>query len=220
MSRNMTSSTPGQYSDYIFGIEQGTQHTIVAALINASQGGENSIFSNNLIKWEKFISQDFSFGRCELIATPANQSSYYNGIKLDWEVDGKGVSSAYADCTLILRGREIEVNNDFSINTTTQINISGSYSRVEGDSKEVSVIVELMVDGRPSLANSMTLEYNKSAVWRNPTELDSYQEQDYGNGTYRYTFTDVIIGTDILVRVQTFDNRRVFVQAEKKISEG
>lgn len=220
MSRTKISPNYVLVSDYILSIEQGSRHTVTASLINISRGGEAQIFENNLDRWETFVAGDYRFGRCDLKATQAFQAPYSDGIWLDWGVEGKGVSSGYVSFTLNLSGQGVKVNLIFAVNITTRIRISGSYIDLGGNLKDITVTVELFNEDSPALYGSITLEYLKSSKWEDPTVLEGYQELDYGNGTYRYTFTDIISGNSVPVRCLVYDYRGILVKAEATLKEG
>jgi hypothetical protein len=220
LSRTGASAGWSALSGYVLSIEQGSRHVVAASLINVSQGGEASSLGGNLDRWEAFVEGDYRFGHCNLNSTVASQTPYVDGVRLDWETDGMGVSSASADFALNLSGRGAEVDWSFNVNITTTAMISGSYVRGEGDIKHVKVILDLLNEGEPALAGIVNLSYHKEGEWRDPAELDSYSQQDFGNGTYRYSFTDTIPEAQVHVRVQAYDRRDVFVQAEADLSEG
>lgn len=114
----------------------------------------------------------------------------------------------------------MEVDWGFNINVTSSVEVSGSYNDLGDDSKEVSVSVNLENEGAPALAGNIVLEYLKSGSWEDPKNLGSYSELNCGDGTYRYTFEDIIPGTFVLVRVQVNDLRGVFVEAEASLHSG
>ena len=219
-SRTEASADWSALSDYVLSIEQGSRHVVVASLINISQGGAASNLGGNLDRWETFVSGDYQFGRCDLNATPASQPPYSGGIWLNWGTNGRGVSSASADFTLNISGRGAEVDWSFTQNITTTAVISGSYTRGLGNIKQVTVLLNLLNEGAPALAGRVTLAYLSGGTWRDPAELGSYSRQDFGNGTYRYSFTDAIPGNQVQVRVQVHDRRGIYVQAEASLSEG
>lgn len=219
LSRTRVDSGYEYLSDYIRAIDQGSRHTITASLVNISRGGANSNLGANLGRWEDFVSEEHRFGRCDLNSTPASEAPYTEGVWLDWGVDGDGISSAFSDFALNLNGRGAEIDWSYSVNVTTRVLISGSYTGLGGDSKEVAVIVDLFNEGAPSLTGSTILEYLKSGNWTEASVLGSYSEMDYGNGTYQHVFTDDIPGTSIQVRVRVYDRRGVYVEAEATLAE-
>ena len=213
-------SERGILGDYILGIRQESRHVVTASLVNVSRGGAASNFEVNLERWEAFVAMGYYLGRCDLNTSPASSPPYSNGILLDWGTNGSGVSSACADFTLNLSGRGVEVDWSFTVNVTSRVEVSGSYDDLGSDSKEVSVTVNLENEGAPALAGTIVLEYLKSGSWEDPKNLDSYSEMDCGDGTYSYTFVDTISGALVMVRVQVYDLRGVFVEAEASLSSG
>jgi len=219
LSRTEASAGWSALSDYVLSIEQGSRHVVVASLINVSRGGASSNLGDNLDRWESFVSGDYSYGRCDLNATAISQAPYSDGVWLDWGTEGKGVSSACADFTLNLSGRGADVDWSFTENMTTTVLISGSWVIVETNLKKVTMVVNLLNEGEPALAGTITIAYHNGS-WRDPTQLESYSWQDFGNGTYRYSFTDTLPGAQVQVRAQAYDRRDIFVQAEASLSEG
>jgi len=206
-------------SDYVLSIEQGSRHVVVASLINVSGGGGASNLEGNLDRWEALVVGDYRFGRCDLNTTLASQLPYSDGVWLDWGTDGKGVSSAFADFTLNLSGRGVGVEWSFDVNASTVVLVSGYWAPIHTNETLVTVIIDLLNDGEPALASNVTVAYWRSNEWNDPSVLPSYSMLDYGNGTYRCSFIDVIPDTPIQVRVQASDRRGVFVQAEASLPE-
>lgn len=217
LNRTKISSEHCLLGDYILGIKKESKHVVTASLVNVSCGGNASNFEANLERWEIFVAGGYSLGRCDLNTTPASSPRYSEGIRLDWGANGSGVSSACTDFALNLSGRGADVYWGFSVNVTTRVEVSGSYNDLGDDSKEVSVSVNLENEGAPALAESIVLEYLKLGNWEDPRNLGSYTELDCGDGTYRYTFVDTILGTFVRVRVRVYDFRGVFVEAETSL---
>ena len=204
-------------SDYVLSIEQGSRHVVVASLINISNGGAASNLRTNLDRWEAFTGGDYRFGRCDLNSTLASQPPYSDGVWLEWGTGGKGVSSAFVDFTFNLSGRGAEVDWEFDVNASTIVLVSGFWEPIHTNEKRVTVIINLLNDGARALASSIALTYWRSNRWTDPSALSSYSMLDYGNGTCRCSFIDVIPNTPIRVRVQVSDRRNVFVQAEASL---
>lgn len=225
-SKTETPASWSALSDYVLSIEQGSRHVVVASLINVSGGGSSSIFSSNLDRWESFVAGDYQFGRCDLNSTAASQTPYTDGFWLYWGTNGRGISSAYADLTLNLSGRGVEIGWSFTENITTTVLVSGSYQQLDQQSKRINVNVNVLNEGEPTLAGNITLSYRKEGdpQWRDPAEqpASDCSYQDLGNGTYQYSFTiDSEAGeTIIYVRAQVYDRRDVFVQAENQLGAG
>jgi hypothetical protein len=134
-------------------------------LVNVSNGGSSSNLGDNLIRWEAFSGGDYRFGSCSLNSTPGSQTPYSDGVWLEWGTPGVGVSSAFVDFTLRVRGRGVEVDWDFQVNRTTEMRVSGSYAMIVGDLKDISVMMSMLNEGSPVLAHSTTVEYLDTGLW-------------------------------------------------------
>lgn len=206
--------------DYAQHIRRGSIHAVTASLVNVSNGGTISNLGDNLDRWEAFTRSDYRFGICDLNATLGSQAPYSDGIWLDWGTSGVGVSSAYVDFTLAIGGRGAEIDWAFPVNKTTEIRTSGSYTKVSGNQKNVNVILYVLNEGSPALAQSTTLEYMRSGLWNDASQLGDYTMMDYGNGTYGFAFSAVVPGNQIDIRMRVNDLRGVFVQAQESLVEG
>jgi len=172
-----------------------------------------------LVRWESFVGGDYAYGLCYLNSTPASQFPYYEGIWIDWGDDGSAVTGAYSDYTFNISGRGAEADLSFTVNMTTRVQISGSYEDLGGDSKAVTVTMQLTKDDSPALHGDVTPEVMTSAGWTDMSAQNEYAEQDHGNGTYTYTFTADISGSDVAVRFMVHDKRGVYVMAEVTLNE-
>ena len=172
------------------------------------------------VRWESFVGGDYAYGLCYLNSTPASQSPYSEGIWIDWGVDGVGITGACCDYTFNVSGRGAEADLSFTVNRTTRIQASGSFQDMGGDSKAVTVTMQLIKDGSPALHRDVTPEVMTSTGWTDMTALGDYAEQDHGNGTYTYTFTADISGGDVPVRLMVHDRRGIYVMAEVTLNEG
>ena len=207
-------------TDYAQQIQLGSIHAVTASLVNISNGGASSNLGDTMARWESFTRGDYRFGICDLNASQRSQTPYSDGVWLDWGTAGVGVSSAYVDFTLNISGRGAEIDWAFSENRTTEMRVSGSYTVIVGDQKDVTVTMSMLKEGSPALAQSSTLEYLDAGLWNDASLEGDYTAMDYGNGTYRFTFSANIPGAQVDIRMQAIDVRGVFVQAQESLSEG
>jgi hypothetical protein len=173
-----------------------------------------------LLRWESFVGGDYAYGLSYLNSTPASQAPYSEGIWVDWGENGEGITGACSYYTFNIGGRGAEIDLSFTVNMTTRVQVSGSFEDMGGDSKAVTVTIQLTNDGSPALYRDVTPEVMTSAGWTDMTALGDYAEQDHGNGTYTYTFTADISGSDVPVRFMVHDKRGVYVMAEVTLNEG
>lgn len=219
LSRTEVESEYDLVNDYVIGLELGTKHAVKASLISISQGGSTSELSNNLDRWEILVGGEYRFGRCDIDYTLYNQSGYSDGIWLGWGTDGVGISSAYVDFALNLSGRGVEVGWSLVYNASTVIINSGSWSQGPGaNDKVVNGVFDLFNEDGSALADRVNITYN-DGLWREASSLPDYSLTEFGNGTYRYTFTAQYPGPEIMIRIQVYDRKRVFVESEATFTE-
>jgi hypothetical protein len=217
---NTSRSTPWIKASYESGIESLVDYEEEETVEAYYRGEAVANLVSYLVRWESFVGGDYAYGLCYLNSTPATQSPYSEGIWIDWGVDGVGITGACSDYTFNVSGRGAEADLSFIVNRTTRIQASGGFQDMGGDSKAVTVTMQLTKDGSPALHRDVTPEVMTSTGWTDMTALDDYAEKDHGNGTYTYTFTADISGSDVPVRLMVHDRRGIYVMAEVTLSEG
>lgn len=205
--------------DYVLNIRLSSRHVVEASLANITWGGSTQALDYNLERWSSFLAGEYCFGSCILNATPREVSPYSSGVWIDWGSDGRGTSSACSSFNLRLTGREAEVNLTYVANVTTTLLVSGSYSSFFGFWKTLEVRCDLLNEGAPALAENITLLYFNWGEWRDPSARSDYTYRDYGNGTYLFSFSDVIPGDVVTVSARCYDRRTIYVQAEAECRE-
>lgn len=205
--------------DYVLNIRLSSRHVVEASLANITWGGPTQTFSHNLERWSSFLASEYRLGICNLTATPRSTAPYSSGLWIEWGGDGRGVSSAFSSFDLRLSGMGVGVNLSYTVNVTTTLLVSGRYTVVAGKKKAVEVWCRVLNDGSPALAENITLLYLKGGVWRDPTTLPDYAYRDYGNGTYLFSFSDVIPGDVITILARCYDKRTIYVQTEAECRE-
>jgi hypothetical protein len=200
------------FNDYILAIRLGSQHIVTGSLANVSQRGPNQTLVVNLEKWDSLMSMQYNLGRTVLNSTPYEMQHYSSGIKILWGSDGlgvsSGVSSACADFDLRISDREVNVNVTYAINVTTTLLVQGTYRVIQGDEEQVNVTCNLLNEGKPAIAENITLYYEDLDNWLMPGPLNNY-----GNGTYSISFVAENPPSNIDVSVQAYDQRGIYVQA-------
>ncbi|MEM2099230.1 MAG: hypothetical protein QXU99_05770 [Candidatus Bathyarchaeia archaeon] len=194
-----------------------TLHTITNALANISNGGNRAVLTTNLDRLKSVINANYYAAILELNFQPINIAPYQNGIYIAWGSNGKGVSSACVkavfNATSALEGHHAE----FIANVTSELTISGSYKLLTGAMKQVDVVCSLLNEGKPALAQNFTFyyEYDGSLSPEEWIQVVSPSIVDYGNGTYRVSFTAETKhrNNDVLVSVHCRDLRGIFTRA-------
>jgi len=207
------------FSDFILAVKLGSKHVVVASLANVSQGGTNQTLEINLKRWSSFVGRLYQYGKCILNFTLRETAPYSSGIWISWGTNGVGVSGAYTNFTLQLLDRGTDVNLKYAINITTTLLIQGTYRKMQGNSTQVNVTCNLLNEGNPTLAESLTLYYKNLDDWLTPGPQNNYTLVDYGNGTYFMSFVADISSSIVEVSVHASDQQGINVQTNVTCTE-
>jgi hypothetical protein len=207
-------------TDYIIGLELGAKHVVKASLISISQGGDISELSGNLDSWEVFVGGDYRFGRCGVNYVLRSQSPYSEGVWLDWGTEGVGITSACVNVTYNISGRSVEVDGNIEYNASTIVTNKGSWFQGTGASdKIVNGEINVYNEATLAMAGNITIQYFNLVSWEDAGLKPDFSLTNYGNGTYFYTFTITQSGSDVNIRVQVYDLKEVYVEAEETFYE-
>lgn len=213
-------NTPISYGEQDIGFaayKLGTVHSVISALANISNGGSIGVLAENLNRYESLV-LSHSYGATTVIEwVPSNVAPYQGGVWLSWDGEGFGISSICAYFTLNSTGISKTQYGQHSVNVTSTISISGQYTPLNGSEKQTEVIVSVQNEGKPALAKNFTVYYEddgslSTEVW---IQVASPSQVDYGNGTYRLSFTAETSNPadPLVVSVHSHDLRSVFVMA-------
>lgn len=210
-------------NSHVLATKLGLRNTVTSALVNISNGGENGALAVNLNKYAEVVGNQSYFGKCTVLFTALNSSPYQSGIWLSWGSDGLGVSSAYANYTLVFTQLDSQLQLEHSTNITTALEVEGTYTKLGGTSRQVNLTCRIFNEGEPALASNIAAyyEYDGNPVDQNWTAGSSQSITDYGNGTYTISFTADTQTTDdpMLVSAQVHDIRDIFVLANATCTE-
>jgi len=201
------------FPDFIFMTKLGCRNTLISSLANISAGGSTSLLSDNLGTLDSLIETQYQFGKCLLDHALRNIYPYSSGVWLSWGISGTGVSAAYANFTFKVMDREINATVPFVANVTTSISITGTYQKLAGNDKQVSITCNLLNEGNPALVRNINAYYQVGSSWYSANGMSSYLVSSYGNGTYLITFTASIPSSEVNVATHVYDRRQVFVRA-------
>jgi hypothetical protein len=195
----------------------GTMNTIISALANISNGGSASVLAADLNQFKSVVAEQSYGAILRMDYTLLSSAPYQEGIWISWSSSGVGVSSAYANFALNASGTSATYYSEYAINVTSEINVSGYYSSLNGSQKQTNVILTVLNEGKPALAQNFTIYYEQdgSLSTEEWIQAASPSVTDYGNGTYLTSFTAETANPDdpLLVSVQCRDLRGIFVMA-------
>jgi hypothetical protein len=195
----------------------GTMHTIISALSNISNGGSTDILVANLNRFNSVVGNHSFNAIFKMEFTPFNMAPYQSGVWIDWGSSGKGVSSAYVSFILNSSGTAATCYSEYAVNITSELDVSGEYTLLNGTLKQVTVTCTVRNEGTPALARNFTVYYEQDGSL-SPEEwvqVASPSITDYGNGTYVLSFTAETTNPDdpLLVSVHCHDLRYIFIKA-------
>jgi len=195
----------------------GVTHTVISALANISNGGSMDVLVADLNQFKSVV-DSHSFGAfVKMDFVPFNVTPYQDGVWISWGSSGRGVSGAYVNLVLNSSGTSAAYYSEYVINVTSEIDVNGFYTLLTGSLKQVNVTCNVLNEGKPALAQNFTVYYEQdgSLSTEEWVQVASPSVTDYGNGTYRMSFTAETTNPDdpLLVSVYSHDLRYILIRA-------
>ncbi|MGD8506841.1 MAG: hypothetical protein PVF15_09300 [Candidatus Bathyarchaeota archaeon] len=221
VGRIMVEVESDSLNDFVLAVRLGSRHVVVGSLANISNGGSSSVLEWNLQNWTSLIDEQYQFGKSVLNYTLREAAPYSSGIWIDWGTTGSGVSSVSVNLAYKLLGREVNLNQSYSLNVTTTLLIESTYRQAQGDDKEINVTINVLNDEKPALAKQITVYYKDQLNnWVIPdTANNNYTIIDLGNSTYLASFIANIPAQDVEISTHVLDQRAIYVQASATSTE-
>jgi len=217
LSGNTGDDQSSMLNDYLQSIEIGSKHAIISALANITNQGDNETLASNLNTWKTEVEKQYTFGTLALNYTLRETSLYSSGLYLNWSANGNGVSEASADFLLNADGSDLKMQLPFTVNVSTALLVEGYLTQVSPQTEQATVLCRLFNEGQPALAQNVTVFYQDSGVWQT-LNTTKYPLLNYGNGTYRATFSLVTSASSLNVSANAFDTRGIFVRANTTLT--
>ncbi len=213
VSRSTVAFSPPNINSYVLSIKLGSEHVVIGALANISNGGEKSTLSTNLDEWTSFIENLYQFGKPILDSDFLDNPLYIMGTRLSWGTNGFGISSTVSDFNLSILDNPINAQLSFRINITTSLLQKVEGRVVQNDVKQINVTSSLSNEGNPALGTSVTVLFQDTGVWKLAQNQSGYFSIDYGNGTYLSSFEVDTPQVSMEISVCALDLRGIYVQA-------
>lgn len=212
-TENQTISTQGTADSYFSVAKISTRNTVISALANVSNGGDEQALTTSLEKLSSMLHAHSYDAEFDLSFTPLNATPYQDGTWISWGQDGSGVSSAYAIFVINFSGSSENYSSTYETNVTTSLHINGTYT-VEGSDETVNMTCTVYGENGPTLANRIAILYQNQTdeSWLSVDQQNNLTTVDFGNGTYNISFSAYSQGP-VNVSVQINDLRDIFVLA-------
>jgi hypothetical protein len=175
-------------NDVLTEYEQSIKNTLISALANITNGGDTSFLTADLTELNAaFISHSYR-AMLQMVFAPLNTAPYHDGVWVLWGPNGQGISSAYVGFDLNYSASSSFSGLKFDSNVTSEINLSGKYLQINNTINQVDLIVNVLNEGKPALAQNFTFSFQNSAEW---IPASSPEIINFGNGTYEVLFDAV-----------------------------
>jgi hypothetical protein len=172
--------------DSLFGgYKETAKNTLISALANASSGGSMAVLEADLAMLKVAVLAHSYQAMLTMDYSTINSAPYTGGLWIDWGDGGRGISSACAGFTFASISPTASSNIEYTLNITSQLQVSGSYTQINDTQKQVNLTVYVLNEGRPALAQNLVFRYQNASGW---ITADLPRIVDYGNGTYAVSF--------------------------------
>jgi hypothetical protein len=191
---------------------QSTRTTLISALANATDGGNQNILSTDLNELKTVILANSYEAMLTVDCNTLNSSSYHNGLWISWGANGQGVSSAYATFAFAASSPSASSNLEYALNVTSEVRLNGNYQQLTNTTKQVHLTFTVFNEGKAALTQNFAISYQDATNW---IPVASPSTTNFGNGTYTASFiTETPQSNDpLIVSLLCQDERGIFVGA-------
>jgi hypothetical protein len=197
--------------DNVFPVyQQSLRNTVISALANITSGGPSAALTSDKDTLTQTITSHSYQSILKMTYTPLNTEPYQDGLLVSWGADGWGISSAYVTFTLDSLGSSATSTVQYCLNVTSQVNLSGNTEQINDTFTQANLTVNLFNEGKPALAQNLSFNYQNGT---DQIKVDNPNLTDFGNGTYKASFTVENASYPLSVSVLCQDQRGIFVGA-------
>lgn len=207
----------GSAVELALAVKTGLRNAVISALANITNGGQKTVLAENLAMLADAYMQLYPQQLCQIRCTLLNSTGYEDGVKLSWNNNRLGVSSAYTSFTLKILGPASNITVNDAINVTTFLMVDGYCTGNGNESiKTISLTCNVFNEDKPAQAKNITIHWEQAPELWIPVENPDIT--GLGNGTYTITFTVITASEVVNVLVQMVDARNIFVLANATCS--
>ena len=198
-------------------IKLSSVNTVISALANISNEGDNSILSTDLNELASTIENQSYGENSNLQFTLSNVPPYQNGTWISWESNGTAISSACVSFLINFSGPSTTYSSQYETNVTTALNINIEYAGNETENN-VNLTCTMLNENEPASFSDITVLYqNETAGPWFQVDPSNLQMNYNGNGTYLMSF-EAYAQNFLQVSVQAHDLRGIFVVANTTLT--
>jgi len=207
-------------------IKLSSVNTVISALANVSNGGDNSVLSTDLNELASTIENQSYGENSNLQFTLSNVSPYQNGTWISWESNGTwiplesngtAISSACVSFLINFSGPSTTYSSQYETNVTTTLNSNIEYAGNETENN-VNLTCTMLNENEPASFSDITVLYQNETdgPWFQ-VDPSNLQMNYNGNGTYLMSF-EAYAQNFLQVSVQAHDLRGIFVVANTTLT--
>lgn len=199
-------------SNALLEYEQSTKSTLISALANITNGGDTSMLTADLNELDAAITSHSYQTLLQMDFTPLNTAPYLDGVWISWGLNGQGISSAFVGFVFNCSASSSASRLEYDLNLTSEVNLSGKYLQLNSTLRQVDLIVNVLNEGNPALAQNFTFYFQDSTEWM---RAPSPNIIDFHNGTYEVLFNAEIgwPSNPFLVSMLCQDQRGIIIGA-------
>ncbi len=212
LDRAQTPSVEGSLGDLILSIKHMSRNAVISSLANISQSLDFEVLNTNLEKVSNVCSGWNHQGISQLMFTVLNDSVYQSGTLISWNESGSGVTSSYANFTLVVSDQASEASVEYAVNVTTRLSLNGSWMPYNG-SRLFTIALNVIDESGPESLRNMTVSIFDGSVWVE-ISADSLVSLDHGDGSYGLNFFAKVLSEYVPVSVRVTDSRGVIVAGD------
>ncbi|MEM3579064.1 MAG: hypothetical protein QXL54_02425 [Candidatus Bathyarchaeia archaeon] len=192
-------------------VKTGIRNAVISALANITNGGQKTILAENLDMLARAYMQLHPQKPCLTFYTLLNGTGYEDGVKLLWDADGLGVSSAHVFFTLKVLEPASNITINDAINITTVLKLDGYTVNENENVKIVNLTCKVLNEGKPAQAKQIAVYWEQAPkLW---VPVQSPYIADLGNGTYTISFIITAVSDILHVSAHVVDARNIFAIA-------
>ena len=191
---------------------QSVRNTLISALANVSGGGSTGVLTSDLNQFNSAVVSHSYQAMVQMDYEPLNAFPYQDGFWISCGADGNGVSSVYSNFAFNSSGFSGSSNLEYNVNITSELKLTGYTSQFNDTSKQANLIVNVLNEGKPALAQNFTIYFENATNWM---KEDTPSVNNFDNGTYSVSFNAEIgqLLDPLFVSVYCQDQRGITVGA-------
>jgi hypothetical protein len=164
---------------------QSLRNTLISALANITKNGDTQVLDVDISKLNQLFSSHYYGSMLQINYTLLNDSQYQNGLCISNQQKNHAVIGAQVIYQLSSIGNAKISNAQDMVNVTSEAYLSGNCVQINETTKQATLTIQVLNEGKPALAAGFTCYYQNGTDW---IKAENFDTTDFGNGTYTIVF--------------------------------